>query len=177
MSSIFDSLINTDFKNTFNNAIDALLLQTALTVPCKLLYSGQQNNTYCNNCIFDPISKLSANIYNSTGPVPFTENSICPVCMGMGLKTSDAYETVYLAVIFDSKYFMNITSKNTINVVDGMVQTICHTTLLPKLRNANELIVDTNIEAYGEYAYQRASDPTPVGLGDNRYIMTMWKRK
>lgn len=178
MESAFESIISSEFKQTFNNAIDALLKDTALTVPCKLMYSGLQNNTtYCNNCIFDPISKLSANIYNGTGPSPFTEKTICPVCMGIGLVQQDSYETISLAVIFDSKYFMNIRSGSAINIPDGSVQTICSIDYLPKIRNANELVVDTNIAHYGDYTYERSGDPMPAGLGSNKYIITMWKRK
>ena len=177
MLSNFDTIISTEFKQTFNNAIDALLKNTALTVPCKLVYSGGQNTTYCNNCIFDPISRLSANIYNSTGPSPFAEKTICPVCMGMGFVQEDAAETVSLAVIFDSKYFMNITSKSVLNIPDGSIQTLCAIEYLPKIKNANEIIVDTNIAKYGDYSYQRAGDPMPVGLGDNKYILTTWTRK
>jgi len=48
---------------------------------------------------------------------------------------------------------------------------------LPKIRNATEIVIDTDIAKYGNYIYERASDPEPVGLGDHRYIITMWKRK
>ena len=166
----------TEFKQTFNHAIDALLKNTALTVPCKLLYSGGENTTYCNNCLFDPISKLSSNRYNGTGPASFAENTICPICMGMGLVQQDASEVLYLAAIFDSKYFMNITPGSVINIPDGSVQTLCSIEHLPKIRNANTIIIDTNISTYGGYTYQRSGDPMPVGLGDNKYVLTMWKR-
>ena len=75
MTNPFDSIISSDFKQLYNNAIDGLLKQNALTVPCRIKYSGQQNTTLCNNCIFDPISKLSSNIYNNTGPNNFSEGT------------------------------------------------------------------------------------------------------
>lgn len=171
-SSPFDTIISAEFKKTFNQAIDALLMDNALTVPCTLVYSGTENTTYCNNCKYDPISKLSSSLYNGTGPVPFADNTICPVCVGLGMKNSDASEILYLAVIFDGKYFINITSSSTVNIVDGMVQTICHSSLLPKIRNANSIIIDNNISKYGKYSYQRAGDPIPAGFGDNNYIIT-----
>ena len=177
MVSPFDAIITREFKDTFNQAIDALLANNALTVPCTLFYSGSENTTYCNNCKYDPISKLSSSLYNGTGPIPFAENTICPVCLGMGTKNSDSSEIVYLAVIFDGKYFFNTTSSSTVNIVDGMVQTICHSSLLPKIRNANSITIDNNITKYGKYSYQRAGDPMPVGLGDSNYIITMWKRQ
>jgi hypothetical protein len=97
--------------------------------------------------------------------------------MGMGMTTSSSSsETVYLACIFDSKYWMNWSSK-TVNIPDGMVQTICKVELLPKIRNASEIIIDSKISKYGNYTYERAGDPEPAGLGNNSYIITMWKRK
>jgi hypothetical protein len=176
MTNIFSGIISPELKNMFNNAIDALLEQNALTVSCRLRYSGQQNPTFCSNCIFDSISQLSSNIYNGIGPNPFPEGSICPVCMGMGMSMSDSSEVLSLACLFDSKYFLNWSSK-TLNIPAGSIQTICHSVFLPKIRNANELVVDTNLEKYGNYIYQRAGDPEPVGFGDNRYIATMWSRK
>jgi hypothetical protein len=58
-----------------------------------------------------------------------------------------------------------------------MVQTICKIDLIGKIRNASEIIIDSNLNKYGNYKYERAGDPEPVGLGDNSYIITMWKRK
>jgi hypothetical protein len=170
------NIISPELKAVFNNAIDALLQQNALTVQCRLRYSGQQNSKFCSNCIFDAISQLSSNIYNGTGSNPFSEGSICPVCMGMGMMLSDSSEIVSLACIFDSKYFVNYSSK-TINIPAGTIQTICHSSLLPKIRNANDVVVDTTLEQYGNYIYQRAGDPEPIGFGDNRYIATIWSRK
>lgn len=177
MTNIFSGLINQDFKNIFNNAIDSLLEDNALTLPCKIIYDNQINNTYCNNCIFDNISLLSSNIYNGTGPSPFQEGSVCPVCLGLGLsKNTKASETVYLAFIFDSRYFLNINSK-VINIPDGSVQSLCSINLLQKIKNASEIIFDSNLTNIGHFKYERASDPEPLGLGENRYIITLWKKK
>ena len=173
---MFENLITSDFKAIFNNAIDTLIAENGLSIPCRLKYSGESNSTLCNNCNYDPISRLSANTYKTNGPIVFIDNHICPVCMGMGMVKSDASEVVYMAAIFDSKYFVNW-STEAAHIPGGMVQTISLLSLLPKIRNANEIIFDTNIENYGNYSYERAGDPMPAGLGDNRYIITMWKRK
>jgi hypothetical protein len=37
-------------------------------------------------------------------------------------------------------------------------------------------VFDTDISASGNYVYYRAGDPTPVGLGQNKYVITMWKK-
>jgi hypothetical protein len=177
MTNPFSNIITSEFKQIYNQAIDALLENTALTVPCTLIYSGANTSVYCNNCIFDTISGLSSNKYKSGGPNPFAEGSICPVCMGMGnIPSSSSSQTLYIACIFDSKYWMNWSSK-TINIPDGMVQTICKVDLLPKIRNASSIIIDATISKYGNYTYERAGDPEPAGLGNHAYILTMWKRK
>jgi hypothetical protein len=174
----FSNLINNDFKNLFANAIDSLLEQNSLTVPCILRYiSSNKTQNLCNNCVFDSISMLSANIYNNTGPQPFPDNTICPVCLGAGtLSDHTKEEILYLAVIFDSKYFLNYNSKS-VNIPTGSVQTISKIETIHKIRNADEIVFNTDIKNYGEYVYQRSGDPEPCGLGDHRYIATMWQRK
>lgn len=174
--NLFNSLLNDQLKNTFNMAIDAILSQKGLTVPCKLIYSGQTTPNYCNNCVFDPITKLSSAIYNGTGPSPFPEYSVCPTCLGHGLLFVDSSETIYIATIFDSKYFIGI-SQDTAKIADSLAQTLCSIEYLTKLRNATEILFDISIEKYGPYRYERYSDPMPLGFGSSRYISTTWKRK
>ena len=57
-----------------------------------------------------------------------------------------------------------------------MIQTICSIEYLPKIINCKEIIVNKNLNEYGNYNYSRAGDPEPVGLGDHDYIVTLWKR-
>jgi hypothetical protein len=176
MANPFEGLISAEYKNIYNQAIDSLLSTTGLTVPCVISY-GSSNNNPCNNCIFDPISIRSANRYNGTGPVSFTTDTVCPVCNGYGLIDKASEETIYMAVLFDSKYWFNWSTKaDAVNIADGMVQTICSISLLPKIKNAQYITIDKNIANYGGYTYATAGDPQPCGFGDNRYIVTMWSR-
>jgi len=173
----FVGIISKELKQTFNYAIDSLLENNALSLPCKIIYDNSINNIHCNNCLLDNISLVSSNIYNGTGPNPFSEGSVCPVCLGLGLvKNPNSNETVYLAFIFDSKYFLNINSK-VINIPDGSIQSLCNISLLNKLKNASEIIFDNNLTNIGHFKYERANDPEPLGFGDNRYILTLWKKK
>ena len=177
MSNPFSGIVSSELKGLFNNAIDALLENNALSLPCKILYDNQITTTYCNNCIFDPISLLSSNVYNGSGPIEFPEGGICPICVGQGqIRSNSSSETIYLAFIFDSKYFLNINSK-IINIPDGSIQSLCNISLLSKIKNANEIIFDNNLTNIGHFKYERASDPEPLGFGDNRYILTLWKKK
>lgn len=178
MDNIFKSLITPQLKRAYTDGIDILLDQQGLTVPCLIRYVGAGSPAHCNNCIYDPISGLSSNNYNGTGPSFFPDGSVCPVCMGNGIISGNnsTSETIHLAVIFDSKYWLNWSSK-TVNVPDGMVQILCKIALLPKIRNASELVINSDISSYGNYVYERAGDPEPAGLYGHDYIISMWKRK
>ena len=57
---LFNNIITEDLKNTFTSAIEALLADSALTVPCKLVYENTKLED-CPNCIYDSISKKSSN--------------------------------------------------------------------------------------------------------------------
>lgn len=176
MSNPFSGIISKEFKTIFNNAIDSLLENNALSLPCKIVYDNIINNTYCNNCIFDNISLLSSNIYNGSGPNPFQEGGVCPVCLGLGqIKNSSSSEIIYLAFIFDSKYFLN--NNKIINIPEGSVQSLCDISLFNKIKNASEIIFDNSLTNLSHFKYERASDPEPAGFGDNRYIFTLWKKK
>lgn len=175
MTNVFSDHMPWDqLKDVYNGAIDSILANPGLTIPCKLLYSSESNLTVCSNCIFDPVTKLSSNIYNGTGPRPFVDATICPVCMGDGSTRIENSEIIYMAVLFDSKYWLDWGSKS-VNIASGQVQTICLSTLLPKIRNAKSVIFDTSLEQYRDVVYQRAGDPKPVGFGNTRYIFTMWQ--
>lgn len=165
-----------NLKTVFNDAIDSLISQQGLALPCYFLYSNT-NPQHCKNCMFDPLSNRSLNKYNNTGPAPFGDSSICPICNGIGFESIDKQELVYLSVLFDSKYWFNWGSKlNTVRSPDGSVQTVCRSDLLPKIRNTEKIIIDANKADYGSYIYTRANDPEFAGFGDTRYIFTIWHR-
>ena len=124
MTNIFAGLINDDFKNIFNQAIDALVSQGSLAVPCRLQYSST-DQTYCTNCIYDPVLQKSFNQYNGIGPASFPNGSICPVCVGFGKTIYDAEEIIHMAAIFDSKYWLNWGPKF-VNIPNLAVQTLCN---------------------------------------------------
>lgn len=172
MTNPFSNIINSDMKALFNNAIDALLEQNSLSLPCKLKF-GSNGSNMCPNCLYDPITKRSANKYNDTGLVPFYQGQICPVCQGFGLIETDSSQTLYLGIIFDSKYFLKWGSES-INIGNTSIQSICHTAYLGKLTNAIELTVLTSD---GEYNYTRVGSPKLLGFGDTNYAVTMWQEK
>jgi hypothetical protein len=171
---MFNNILSQQFKSLFNEAIDELISQNGLSVPCTLVYDSLKKSL-CPNCIFDPIQNRSNNEYNNTGPVPFPTLGICPICNGYGIIDMSSQDTVYLAVIFDSKYWFNWDYKS-VNIGNNMAQSIGKIELLPKIQNTKEIILDTNVAGYGSRRYSRSGDSQICGLGSNRYIITMWEK-
>jgi len=167
-------LINAQLKKLFKDSIDQIVGTNGLTTKCLIRY-GSLNHQLCNNCKFDPITKSSSNIYNGTGPAAFDDYQICPVCLGQGRLEHTDTDTLYLAVLFDSKYWFKTSAP--VNIADGAMQTISPISTMLQIRAANDLKIDSDLKNHGNYVYERASDPEPAGLGSADYVITMWKRK
>jgi hypothetical protein len=174
MNNPFSNIISTELKQIYKYAIDEVLSSHGLTVPCSIYYDKPSASTFCNNCIIDPISQISSNIYNSTGPSPFPENTICPVCGGSGMVSGEKIEIINLGVLFDNKYFIRPIANSVIGWPNNSIQTICAHTLAHKLRAASRLMIGGTASQYSTYEYTRQSDPQPIGFGDTNYIVTLW---
>jgi len=162
----FSNILTLEFKQLFNNAIDAILSDSGLTTECILKYGNEFNQqNLCDNCILDTISRVSSNIYNNTGPSPFPDGGVCPVCLGIGMTKTVKEESIKLAVILDSKSFINV--GDIAMVGNGVLQTICRIDLLSKISNARTLTVSGS-------EYKRAGEPRTCGLAEHQYIVTFW---
>lgn len=172
--NMFSNIITSSFKQIFKDAIDALLEEAALTVPCKLVFDNTRQQE-CPNCIYDSISKKSSNQYKIGGPILFIDGQICPYCAGIGGTTFSSEETIYLGIIkpafFGSQDELGL---NNINYVEGKIQSLCSINFYAKIKNASYIIIDTNLEDIALNKYIRDKDPVPVGFGDNSYIITTW---
>ena len=156
-----------------NNAISAILESGALTIACTLEY-GITKYENCSNCVFDSIGRKSSNRFQDGGPVPFPFGGICPLCNGAGKKPITTSENVNLAVIFEPREFLEISTP--VNTADGYIQTLAKKELTPKLRRAKEIIVATEVSGFFTHRYERVSEPTPIGLGNNEFVLCTWKR-
>lgn len=172
MTNPFSGIITSEFKQLFDNAISALLYNDALTLPCTVSY-GVTRWDSCENCVYDAVGQKSSNRYLDGGPVPFPFGSTCPMCDGQGRHPIVTTENINLAVIWDSKKFINV---GTVASPNGMIQTLTFSYNIPILKRAKELIVATGIANYGDYRYERASEPDPCGLGNTTFVHCLWKR-
>jgi len=168
----FSGIISSSLKTVYNNAINALLDDSSLTIPCTLNY-GITQYVACSNCSYDSIGQKSSNRYVSGGPIPFPFGGICPMCNGDGRTGTTSTEDIYLAVIVDPKQFISV---GTVDKADNLIQTISKHTTTPKLQRAQDIIIATDISGYFTHRYERISEPTPVGLGDSSFVFCTWKR-
>ena len=161
-----------NLQKMYNDHMDLLLSSTGLAAKCELNF-GISKKQICPNCIYDPSLKKSSNKYKTGGPVQFTFGQICPYCYGIGWNGEEKKEIVYLAVISDNKKWIN--PPINIALPDNMIQTISKKNLYSSFRQCKDMsvILDSTLDnpRYGLYG-----DPTPAGLGDNNYIICMWKK-
>lgn len=168
--SQFTGVISSQFKSLFNDAIDELI--SSLFRTCKLIYPTTKWIT-CTEC-------ASTNLGNK-GPNPFIHGGLgshtgsCPVCKGEKKIPVLNEEEINLAVVWDYKDFFKIAS----NAVypEGMVQTISNISIIEKLKKATHIIINTSIIEHANHKFVRTSEPSPIGLGTDRYIITNWKRE
>jgi len=158
-------------KQLYNSMVDIMLADTGLTTQCSLVYDTTKLQQ-CPNCIYDSISKKSANKYKSGGPISFVNGQTCPYCLGKGITSSSMEtETIYIALLYDSKNFIG--SVNDPNIV---AQTICSINYLDKFKKCSKIIFNTDIPSLSNNIFARYNEPQPVGLGDNKYLFTNWAR-
>lgn len=166
------NIITPEMKSLFNSYIDMIVANDGLTVPCTLKYSSTKYS-FCNNCVYDNMLNQSSNIYNNTGPANFPAGTVCPVCGGFGKVDYDSSETIYLAVILDSKYWLNWGPKF-VNIPNISAQTLCKVSLLNKINNCVQAVLNTSLPS--DNLYTKAGAPTPLGFGNHDYILTNWTR-
>ena len=173
MVNPFSGIVDDSFKSLFNNAITAILEDDALTVSCTLDY-GVTRYESCVNCLYDPIGQKSSNRFQHGGPVPFPFGTICPLCSGGGKRPITSSENVNLAVIFEPRQFLEMSTP--VNTADGYIQTLARRIMTPKLQRAKEIIVSTDSSGFFSHRYQRVSEPLPIGLGNNEFVLCTWRR-
>lgn len=160
-----------NLQSIYNKQMDLLLSSTGLTTKCELNF-GITKREICPNCIYDPGLKKSSNKYKSGGPVPFSLGQLCPYCYGAGWSGEEKKEIVYLAVIADNRKWIN--PPTNIAIPDNMIQTISSKNYYDSFRQCKDLTLILS-ETTTNPKYNLYGDPTPAGLGDNNYIVAMWK--
>jgi len=174
MTNPFSGIITSSVKTLFNNMIDAVLENGALSVPCTLIYGGTTQD--CPNCIYDSVVGKSSNQYQAGGPYPFTHGP-CPYCNGLGVIYQETSETVYLGVIWDSRDWLSwVGTPELTRTPEMYVQTLCGIAYLDEIRRAEKAIMNTALSNLTRNIFQKYGEPEPLGFGSDDFILTMWER-
>lgn len=161
-----------ELQRIYNLQIDALLAETGLTTKCILNYGITKKNI-CPNCIYDSNLKKSSGKYKAGGPRPFVSGRICPYCNGAGFYGETQGEEVFLGIISNPKDWV-IKPTNFENT-EQLIQTICSKDLFSKFKQCKDMTVVYS-EVNANPLYELFQEPNRAGLGDNNYLITMWKR-
>lgn len=171
LPSLGNFSISDDVVNTHEWVADFFIDQ--LGVWCKLVYP--EIDSECPNCFLDLDTKRSTNIYNGTGPYPFTNNTICPYCGGVGRLSAPSTENIRLRVYYSPKDWVKLEGLPLVSP-DGMAQVIGYMADLPKFERAQYIIINNNVKTMREYRVVRAGEALPWGFRQNRYFVQMVKR-
>jgi len=173
-------MINSEaLKILFKQAVDYLISCRTCTVPCRLTYPGIYEA--CTNCSQQnpAIGKKHTNVAQSGSRVPVYAANQCSVCHGTNLISVDSTEILYMIPLWDYKQWFNTgLSSSIINArnPDGMVQTFSKIEVLPQIKRAKSIRIDTNIEQYTKHDFEIYGEPEPIGFGESSYITTLWKK-
>ena len=169
MAFSLDSRLVTDHEEICDFLIDGFPGKV-----CRLIY--EPKDLECPNCFLDIDTGVSTNIYKPGGPIPFTNNTMCPYCQSLGRLRTEETENIRLRVYFDHRQFVKTADTKNI-VLDGdTIQIIGYITDLPKIQRAKQMVVDTQVEGYKTYMFEPLSAPCPWGFMHDRYFYQFWKR-
>jgi RNA polymerase subunit RPABC4/transcription elongation factor Spt4 len=169
MGKIFT--LTDDIKQIASDAIDDLIDQ--LGKDCRLIYPDKVSD--CPNCIFNPVTQKSSNKYQSGGPFPFQDGTICPVCHGNGRLQSEQTETIKMLCSWNPRQWIILPGN--INVPNSMVQTKGYLTDLPKVLRSRKMVLQIPIEPYNKYQFELQGEPIDQGnIIQGRYFIAVWKR-
>ena len=139
---------------------------TDLGRDCELIYAPIRSK--CPNC-------ENGHTYNGTGPISFTNGSVCPYCSGADYIETETRETVRLMVYYDPKNWVNV--KNMEVLVPGeIVQVRGLMSIYPKLERANRMIITLDNKGLGEALYTKNGPPIPFGVRLKTEFIQMWRR-
>ena len=165
----FAGIINADMKQLHKDMIDSLLETTALTVPCRLIFRGSLYNDTAVSGSVNPIGNTPPGAFSQGGPFfgP-PRDDVVP---------NEETATLYMMVIWTSKNWMKTAlAKTLINSPDMHIQTICKVSDLVLIKQADKMVVDTDLEAKVQHTFTRVGEPELCGFGASTHISTMWKK-
>lgn len=145
---------------------------------CTVVYPPTDSE--CPNCVFDPVTGRSANIYKTGGLYPFENLTSCPLCGGFGRRTEPSTDTIRLRVYFGGselvaamKQFSKLGSTD-FSAPEGLVFVIGYIYDRSKLERANNIMIPN--PGAEDIPTIKIASTIPWGFRQNRYFGAMLKR-
>ena len=130
-------------------AVDELIDGELGTV-CKLVYPPK--HTECPNCLLDPHTNRSSNVYKSGGPVSFTNGTLCPVCYGEGKQTAQQEESIRVRLYTDPTKWVAMQIK--VDNPTGIAQLIGYMNDMPKFQRASYIIANSKMQQMKDWRFE-----------------------
>lgn len=171
MGTIFT--LTADIKAIARTAIDDLIQE--LGKDCRLLFPPLMKP--CVNCLPDVIGKKSSNFWVNGGPIPFPGGTLCPMCDGKGLRAEQATAPIRMLIAWKPEKWVLDRLPN-IEAPGGLIQTKGYLADVPKILQARQMVIETQIEGVMRYAFELASEPIDASnIIQGRYFVALWRRR
>jgi hypothetical protein len=164
---IKDTLIS-----TYQSRIDALINQLGKNI----LLEFDPIRQSCPNCEFDMIRKQSTGVYKIGGPRPFERGRMCPWCKGRGLLETMVTKCIKCLVEWDIEDdddeddFDIAVSEN-----NGIVRLKTFITEADDIVRTRTIVINYDIASQIKLRAKLISGPTPMGLREDRYCISLWE--
>ena len=139
---------------------------------CTLVFPAKREA--CDNCLYDPHTNRSANIYRAGGPIEFNDHQICPRCQGAGKLEEPVTSTIRLRIYWEPSAWREIGIK--VADPDGRCMVIGYMSDLPEFERANTVLLNNSLKNIRNYQCAREGEAQPWGFRQDRYFQQMMKR-
>lgn len=153
--------LQTQFTNRFSSLINTY--GEVIKVP--------SSNSDCPNCGYDPVTRKSNGIYNTSNPYavgseynrPFNRGSVCPVCGGTGKITTYTDITALVNWQID-----NYRLQDRLGIRNNTVRIKVSRNYYNTIMNSEYVLVPTVNNQY--IKCKRIDSPAPFGVGTDNFI-------
>ena len=139
---------------------------------CTLNFPAKREE--CDNCIYDPDTNRSSNIYKSGGPISFENHGTCPRCQGRGTLNLSVTDTIRLRIYWEPSDWKEIGA--TIANPQAVCMVIGYMTDLSKFERAKTVLLNDTVKGVRNYLAARDGEAQPWGFRQDRYFMQIMRR-
>ena len=139
---------------------------------CTLVFPAKREE--CDNCIYDPHTGRSSNVYKSGGPIPFALHGTCPRCQGRGTLELPSTDTMRLRTYWEPSAWREIGIK--VGDPTGRCVVIGYMEELAKFERANTVLLNDDTKNIRNFHAARDGEAQPWGFRRNRYFTQIMQR-